>query len=234
MGCHPLRIVMTAAVLACVMSAVSLAASSPIALLVRIFAAARAQHSVHYVSTAQLGTTRVVQVSDVATAKGIQRISYTKSGTTGHVTVIVFGHSAYVRGDAFALVNFMGFNPAASAKSANDWVLIPRGDRDYANVAGDVTLPSAIGSLKGPGRPMAAPSATIGDQRVVGVQWRALVGGKRVVIKLYARASGTPLPVEQRATRGNAVISVTLSGWNEAIGIRAPTAAVPIATTGLE
>src|SRR5437773_10215969 len=92
---------MVAAVLACVISAVSLAASSPLALLARIIATARAQHSVHYVSTAQLGTTRVVQVADVAAATGIQRISYTKSGTTGHVTVIVSAHRAYVRGDAF-------------------------------------------------------------------------------------------------------------------------------------
>jgi hypothetical protein len=144
---------MVAAVLVCVISAVSLAAWSPFALLARIIAAARAQHSVHYVSTAQLGTTHVVQVADVAAAKGIQRISYTKSGTTGHVTVIVSAHRAYVRGDAFALVNYMGFNPAASAKYANDWVLIPRSDRDYSNVVGDVTLPSAIDSLKGPGRP---------------------------------------------------------------------------------
>src|SRR5207244_11606510 len=145
----------------------------------------------HYVSTAQLGTTRVVQVADVAAATGIQRTSSTKSGTTGHVTVIVSAHRAYVRGDAFALVNYMGFNPAASAKYANDWVLIPRSDRDYSNVAGDVTLPSAIDSLKGPGRPMAAPSATIGDPRVVGVQWRARAGGTRVAIELCARAAGT-------------------------------------------
>jgi len=131
-------------------------------------------------------------------------------------------------------VNYMGFNPAASAKYANDWVLIPRSDRDYSNVAGDVTLPSAIDSLKGPGRPMAAPSATIGGQRVVGVQWRALVGGKPVVARLYARASGTPLPVEQRASRGSAVLTVSFSRWNEAIHVRAPNAAVPIATTGLE
>ena len=231
---YPPGIVMLAFALVCVIPAVSLAATTPGTLLSRILAAGRAQHSVHYVSTAQLGTLRVVQVGDVGAVEGIQRITYQKARTTGHVTVIVSARSAYIRGDAFALVNYMGFNAAASAKYANTWVSIPHGDRDYANVAGNVTLPSVIDSLQGRGHPAAAPDTTIGGRRVVGVQWRALVGGKLVVVRLYARASGRPLPVEQRATHGSAAVSVTFSRWNERVRITAPKSSVPIATTGLE
>jgi hypothetical protein len=113
-------------------------------------------------------------------------------------------------------------------------VLIPRTDRAFDAVAEDVALPSTMDSLKGPGRPIAAPSTTIGSRRVVGVQWRARVGGKSVVATLYARAAGTALPVEQRASSGGNLISVIFSRWNEPIHVTAPKPAVPIATTGLE
>src|SRR5690349_4500560 len=83
------------------------ATSSPQALLTSILSAGRAQHSVHYVSDARLGTLRVIQVADAATAQGIQRITYVKAGHSGHVTVIVSGRNAYVRGDVFALANYM-------------------------------------------------------------------------------------------------------------------------------
>jgi hypothetical protein len=116
-------------------TAASLAAGSPSSLLAAILAAARAQRTVHYVSIARLATIRVVQVADVGATDGIQRIKYTKAGRTGGVTVIVSAHRAYVRGDAFVLVNYMGFKALASARYANRWVSIPPGDRDYAAVA---------------------------------------------------------------------------------------------------
>jgi hypothetical protein len=210
------------------------AASSPQALLSSILAAGRAQHAVHYVSDARLGTTHVIQVTDVAATEGIQRITYVKAGQSGHVTVIVSGRNAYVRGDAFALVNYMGFKPAASAKYANVWIKIPASDPAYPRVAADVTLASAIDTLKGPGRPLAAPRKTIGGQRMAGVEWRTRVGGKIVVITLYARASGKPLPVQERATRGNGVFSVTFNRWNLALNVALPSSAVAIGTTDLE
>ena len=228
------RIVIVAIGMACVSPAVPVAAASPGSLLASILAAGRAQRSVHYVSTARSGAIRVVAVADVGATKGVQRITFSKAGATGHVTVVVSARTAYVRGDAFVLVNYMGFKPAAAAKYANAWVFIPRTDRAFAAVAEDVTLPSTMGSLKGPGRPIAAPSTTIGSRRVVGVQWRARVGGKSVVATLYARAAGTALPVEQRASSGGNLISVIFSRWNEPIHVTAPKPAVPIATTGLE
>src|SRR5947207_849028 len=97
---HRPRAAILAAVLGCVIPAVSLAAPSPAALLGSILAAGRAQHSVHYVSKIQLGTVRIAQVADVGATKGIQRITYSKAGTTGHVTVVVSAGRAYVRGDA--------------------------------------------------------------------------------------------------------------------------------------
>ena len=111
---------------------VASSATSPAALLASILAAGRAQHSVHYVSSARLAATHVLQVADVGATEGIQRITFTKGGRNGQVTVVVSNRRVYFRGDAFVLVNYMGFKPTASASYAHKWVLIPAGDRDYS------------------------------------------------------------------------------------------------------
>lgn len=75
----------------------------------------------HYVSSARLAATHVLQVADVGATEGIQRITFTKGGRTGQVTVVVSNRRVYFRGDAFVLVNYMGFKPTASASYAHKW-----------------------------------------------------------------------------------------------------------------
>src|SRR5258708_979430 len=123
------------------------AAVSPAVLLSSALQAGRAQHSVHYVSKARLGDNRVTEVGDVGGGQGIQRIAYSKGNRNGRATVIVSGNAVYVRADAFTLVNFMGFKPAAAVTYGGAWVLIPSTDADFSTVARDVTLSSAIGDL---------------------------------------------------------------------------------------
>src|SRR5438128_5395747 len=76
---------------------------SPDRLFSSALAAARAQRSVHYVSTAASRTVSVHMVGDAGLDRGIQRITYRKGGKTGHLTVLVVADTAYVRGDAFTL-----------------------------------------------------------------------------------------------------------------------------------
>ena len=90
------RIVIVAIGMACVSPAVPVAAASPGSLLASILAAGRAQRSVHYVSTARSGAIRVVAVADVGATKGVQRITFSKAGATGHVSVVVSARTAYV------------------------------------------------------------------------------------------------------------------------------------------
>ena len=52
-------------------------------------AALRTEHSVHYVSVQRAGPISLTMVCDVGRTSGIQRITFRKSGKTGHVTVIV-------------------------------------------------------------------------------------------------------------------------------------------------
>jgi hypothetical protein len=76
--------------------------------------AAAQQQSVHYTSVQSSGSDHVVQVADVGLDQGIQRITCTCNGQLGHVTVLVTGGNAYVLGDTFGLINYMGYNSDAA------------------------------------------------------------------------------------------------------------------------
>lgn len=199
-------------------------------MLSAVLAAGRAQQSVHYVSIASAPRIGTTIVGDAARREGIQQITFRRSGRTGHVTVMVIARTAYVRGDAFTLANYMGIKPSAAARYANSWILIPRSDSGYSTVAAAVTLASAIDELK-LSRPLAkVPVRTINGQLVIGISGKDPTSpGGRATATLYARATGTPLPVREQTRLGTGRISVTFSRWNEPVQLRAPAHAVPIA-----
>ncbi len=225
---------MVTAVLACCTAPAVSASRSPTELLASIFGAARAQQSVHYVTSASGGAVRVSLVGDAGLTRGIQRITYHKGARTGHVTVIVAADTAYVRGDTVALVQYMGFKAVPAAKYAGVWVLIPRTDKDYSTVALAVRFSSTLDELDLSGPLSRVPDTTIGGQRVLGVRGKSSSSGITAVATLYAQAAGPPLPVEEVLSNGSTRGTVILSKWNEPIGVTAPTAAVPISATGLE
>jgi hypothetical protein len=223
-----------AAVLVCVAlvpTAVD-AASSPRESLNAILTAARAQRSVHYVAIATNGVSRTRLVCDVATASGIQRITYSIGGRTGKVTVLVDSGTAFIRGDSFVLSTYLGFRAPASAKYANTWIRVPRTDRAYGAISAAVTLPSTIDELRLAGPLSFLPQKTVAGQKVTGI--KGTIGRPAAQAALYARAHGTPLPVGEVETFGKALDETLFSHWNEAVHLQVPARAVPIATTGLE
>src|SRR3954466_2366751 len=143
-----LRIALLAAATACLVAATAAAAKSPSAQLTSMAAAIEAHHSVHYVSIQKGGAASLTMICDAGPTSGIQRITFRLNGKSGHVTVIVAKHTAYVHGDAFTLQNFMGFSPADAKKFAGTWLVIPRSSHAYATVAEDVTYDSAVDGLK--------------------------------------------------------------------------------------
>jgi hypothetical protein len=216
-----------AAALVCVPSAVS-ASGTPTQLLASILAAARAQHSVHYVSSASLGNSHVSQVGDAGATQGIQRITFRTAGKTGRVTVMFVASSAYLRGDAFTLVDYLGFKAGTAAAYAGRWILVPHSDRAYSTIAAGVTFTSAIGELKLSAPLTRLPDTTIGGLRVIAVRGKSSTAPGSVAATLYARAAGPPLPVREVATAGTTRAVVTFSRWNEPVRLSVPASAVPI------
>lgn len=169
-------------------------------------------------------------VCDVAKDRGIQRISFTKGGTTGHVTVLVVNRTAYIRGDAFALHTYMGFTSAQASQYHGRWIAIPHGFPSYATVAAGVTLASVVHELEMTGSSLRRVAGTFGGHAVVGVRRTGKVSGLQTIETLYAQAHGAPLPVAQIqvAPAKGYRDTTTLSHWNEPVRVAPPTNAVPI------
>jgi hypothetical protein len=99
-----------------------------------------------------------------------------------------------------------------------------------------VTLPSMIHELKLSAPLSTTPGTTLNGQRVLGIKgMQRLDPGHKATAILYARASGSPLPVQVTARLGTtAHFTITLTNWNQPIRVATPKGAVPIAKTGLE
>jgi len=168
------------------------AATSPKALRAAILKAASAKHSVHYVVVGSRPGSRIKMVSDVAANRGIQRVTFSKSGRTGHATTVVVKSTAYVRGDAFALHAYMRLPASFAARYAGKWIAIPHTSPLYRPEAIDVTFGSFINDGV-PQHHLSLVSGIVGGRRLKGLRGTAPEGG---ILTLYIRASGRPLPVE--------------------------------------
>src|ERR1041385_6613004 len=110
-----------AAALVCLVPAAAAGADSPDKVLAKIISAAHGEQSVHYKSTGNYGPEQVQFDAWAGADEGIQEIDYRKNGKSGHLTVIVTGNTAYIRGDAFTLVNYVGFKSTAALTYAGQW-----------------------------------------------------------------------------------------------------------------
>jgi hypothetical protein len=218
-------------VLAAVAAAVAFAARSPQQWRTAMLHAAAARHSVHYVSSSATSKAAIRLVSDVAKGRGIQRITVTKNGQRGLATVLVVGGSAYIRGNAFTLHDYFPFTQAQAARYAGKWISIPSSSGAYAAVAADATFASFLDDLL-PSKHLTLVRATISGTESVGVRGPVRQGGVKLVETVYAPASGTPLPFEEKAVvAGHPGVSQTrISKWNESVRLHAPAQSVPIST----
>ena len=217
-----------------ILPTMSASAASPQELLASMIAAGKKQHALHYVTTSSAGKFSSRMVADVAADRGIQRVSFRSGSRSGRATVVVAHRTAYVKGDAFTLVGFMGFKAKPSAKYAGVWIRIPHTDRDFPTVAAAVTLASAMGELKPRGPLTSVPETTIGGQRVLGVRGKTTTLGRPAPETLYGRATGEPLPVLELVPKAGAGFKVVLGPWNQSIHAPVPRRSVPISKTGLE
>jgi hypothetical protein len=226
---RPYRLlVVVALALACGLPTAASAATSPSQLLSSMLAAARTHSSVHYVTAASFAGVRVSQVGAAGAGRGSQRITYRNGVSVGHVTVLVAANTAYMRGDEFALVDYMGLKAASAARYAGRWILIPHADKAYATIAAGVTFSSVIAELTLAAPLTRAPDTTIGGLRVVGVKGSSPNAAPGTTTTLYARAAGRPLPVREVAVQGKTRGTVTLSGWDGPVHVTAPADPVPI------
>jgi hypothetical protein len=226
-------VALTALVFSIAAASASLRATvSPQALYSATLKAGEAQRSVHWTSRAASGGAVVAMVCDVARTSGIQRISYSDGTGSGKATVLVVGGNVYLRGDAFTLTGFMGFNAFATAKYADTWIEIPKSDPRYPSVAAGITLRSAVEqvAMVSPFRQL--PNAFVHGKKVLVVAGEA-PGTTPAGVVLYARPGALHLPVGAVSKTTGAASSIFFSRWNEPVLVSKPARAILIAKTGL-
>jgi hypothetical protein len=218
--------VIAAVIAAGVLAVTALAGQSPRVLLASILRNARAQHSVHYTSWSSLGASAVLIVhADVARERGIVRLTTKvfgkKSDTT---TVVVVRKTAYVRGDAAALEDWLELSRAKSARYAGWWISIRPGHELYGEVAGGGTLRSFLHQITPRGR-LKSEWTTIKGRRVIEISHTSDAGSQA----LYVRHSGR-LPIAAAYVAAGGQGKTTIRRWNEGVQVRPPAYAVPIST----
>lgn len=211
----------------CSSSAVAAAASPPSQLVSAALAKARAQRSVHYVSAEVSGSVAVTINGDAGRDRGIQRITFRKAGQVGHVSVLVVANTAYVRGDAFTLENYMRI-PASSATAwAGKWLSLARSAPDFAAVAGAVRLVSTLAELTMPPPFRSVGTSTRQGRHVIGIASHFQRAGQAIGETLYIDLARS-LPFQLVGRSGTTTIIGTFDDWNERVSVTAPTSAIPI------
>lgn len=206
---------------------VASAAVSPARLLSAALAKARAQRSVHYVASQTSAGRSVTIVGDSAVDRGVQQITLREEGRVGHATVRVVADTAYVRGDAFTLENFMGIPASLAAGWAGRWLSLASSAPDYRTVSAGVRLASTLGELKMPPPYRGGGSLMVNGRRLVGVESRFRRGGRTVRETLYIDPART-LPVEQVGSSSGIGVKSTFSSWNEPVSVSPPASAIAI------
>jgi hypothetical protein len=208
------------------------AAVSPESLVDSAISAMRAQQSYHYVDRGVplSGAVRVTMVGDATHTTGIQRITYSKGSRRGHVTVVVVANTAYIRGDAFTLKNYMLFSASQAASYSGKWLKLAHTASGFPTVAADVRLDrSALGALKMPSSVRSLGRSVARGQQVTGLRATIHHAGLTGIETLYVRATGALLPVEQTLTVDRKLVSdVVYSGWGERVNISVPAAALSL------
>lgn len=191
--------------------------------------AASSQDSVHYVSVSSAPGHTIRIVADVATKEGIQQITVTDHGKTGHITAMVAGRFAYTRGDASAMRVYWGFTQAEATKYAGQWIEVPSWHKAYPSVADDLTFPSFLSHLFPAQKNLSLVRAPM--QGLVGVHGTVSgTGGATAGTTILAPVQGEPLPVKQTAKSSGQLGAgvLTMSAWGEPVHVSAPANTVSI------
>jgi hypothetical protein len=215
------------------LAAAAFAAQSPKALRTAIFAAAKKQHSLHYVERDTAPGLHQSMVSDIAGKRGVQKISFTLNGNgrtaKGQFTVRVVEPRVYFRADKVAMQDYLGFTAAQAATYHDRWIVVPRGQHLYKALAAAVTIPSFLQEIY-PSAPLALVKTSIGGRRYTGVRGTNDTegGGFKFVERVFPDSKMRPFAVSAVDRSKGFVSALKISRWNRTVRVTAPTGAVSI------
>ncbi len=207
---------------------------SPKTLLAASLDAARAERSVHYVATSAVGDESVRVTGDSATAAATQEIVLRVGKGTGHVTARLVHSTAYFRGDALGLEDYLGMPTTLAPKYVGRWISLSSSTKGYSSIAKSMSMSSAIDQIS-VDAPLSGGHKVSSDGRsavsIQGTTTSLSSAGSEGTAVLYVSATGRPLPIVYRGTgeqkKKPETGTVTYSRWGEAVRPGVPATSVP-------
>ena len=187
--------------------------------------------SVHYESSATAPKATIVVSGDAGPASGTQTVALGKSkeSLTDNADIIVIGGITYLKGNAAALGDLAGLSPSQAAASAGQWVEFATDNAVLASVSAGVRSTDVAKELALTGPYTPGHTRRLNGVEVDAVEGSQKIGGKRLQVVLYVRASGPHVPVEEDAVNAagkpDSVLHVVYSKWGEVVRPQAPHAA---------
>jgi hypothetical protein len=193
--------------------------ATPAQLYAQSLRAAHAQQSVHYDSTVRLADRTIRIRCDAAHDRGRKTVDLHVGTTGGRMVVIVVHGAGYVRADAFALRNYVGFDAGQARRYAGRWFFVRETRPAFTQFGMNVRLDEAFDDIRMPGPYSFAPPRP--GLRVIASRYEN--AGQPVDSTLAVRAGGRHLPVRQ-VSHDPAIgtITTTFSRWNERVAVAPP------------
>jgi hypothetical protein len=174
-----------------------------------------------------------ITYSDDAAASGGRQV-ITVDGA-GHVTILFVAGVGYVQADAGGLADLFEVPQSQADKFADRWIALKSGDKlgasSYDDVTAGITLASVASELQLTGTPALSAPASVGGQRVVGVQAPMPASAKLPAAArdvLYMTDNSLLRPVLSEVTNaGGYEYRMSFSQWGEALNLSAPANAIP-------
>lgn len=207
---------------------------SPKALLAASLDAARAQSSVHYVATSVVGNESIRVTADTANTAASQEVVLHVGKGTGNVTARLVDSTAYFRGDALGLEDYLGMPSTLAPKYAGQWISFSSSTKSYSSIAKSMSLTSAIDQISVDAPLSGGDKTTRGGRSAVDIEGTTTSlssKGNKGTATLYVSAKGSPLPLAYHGTgkqkKKSETGTVTYSKWGETVSPQVPAKSVP-------
>jgi hypothetical protein len=210
-----MRLLLLIGLTSVVVAAAASATTSPRMLYASAIAHARAQRSVQYTASTKAPGVAFVVTGAAGRSAGVQYVTMSAGGQTGHVEVRVIGNTAYAKGDAFTLPNYLQLSP----KFAGEWVYFTAPSSGYRQVAHSVTLGSFVDQLTFRGPYIGVPH---------GVRSDAKQDNSPATTIMLVDAKTLPVKETVKSPAGDVSVSTTMSRWNEKVTVTAPPGAIAV------
>jgi hypothetical protein len=177
-------------------------------------------------------------VFDIGTNEG-REVDSGALGGSGIIvkgTILVIAGVLYMRGNA-SYLSSQGIPQAAASMYDGHWISYSSTDADYASIADEVTLGTALVDGTPTGNLAKTGPRTVDHASVIGISG-GLSGpsaaGSTGSETIYVAQHAPYLPVKlvrlQTVKQATYAITATLSRWHENLSIQAPANSTPIAT----